>query len=130
MEENYNSVGLYENLESLGEEVANRGVADVQDSKMAEILNSMNQVLHMMVDSQRVQEQMLAAVIKNGEKLEEILSEIRKLPPANGDDRIEQGFVISQGPQRNTAKVCYRCGKAGHIKRNCRTKYSIGANGK
>ena len=36
---------------------------------MAEILDSMNQVLHMMVDSQRVQEEMLAAVIKNGEKL-------------------------------------------------------------
>ena len=118
MEENYNSVGLYENLESLGEEVADRGVADVLDSKMAETLDSMNQVLHMMVDCQRVQEEMLAAVIKNGEKLEEILSVIRQLPPANGDGKIGG----NERPQRNTARVCYRCGKTGHIRKYCCTR--------
>ena len=85
------------------------------DSKMAETLDSMNQVLHMMVDSQRVQEEMLAAVIKNGEKLEEILSFIRQLPPANGNGKIGG----NERPQRNTARVCYRCGKTGHIRKYC-----------
>ena len=121
MEENCNSTGMYENLESLREEVANRaGVAELKDSKIAEILNLMNEALQVLADTLRTQGEMLAALIKNGEKLEQIVSIIRNLPPAHGDTKIEQRDHRGDEAKWKEFKVCYRCRKLGHIRRDCR----------
>ena len=121
MEENCNSTGMYENLESLREEVANRaGVAELKDSKIAEILNLMNEALQVLADTLRTQGEMLAALIKNGEKLEQIVSIIRNLPPVHGDTKIEQRDHRGDEAKWKEFKVCYRCRKLGHIRRDCR----------
>ena len=127
MEENCNLTGMYENLESLREEVANRaGVAELKDSKIAEILNLMNEALQALADTLRTQGEMLAALIKNGEKLKQIVSIIRKvsiirnLPPVHGDTKIEQRDHRGDEAKWKEFKVCYRCRKLGHIRRDCR----------
>ena len=121
MERSYNSTGMYENLESLGEEVARReGVAELKDSKIDEILDSMNEAVQVMVDTLRAQEEMLAVLVKNGEKLEQIVSIIRKFPPTHGEAKIRQNDNISEEPKWKESRVCFRCRKPGHIRRDCR----------
>ena len=122
MDKSYNSTGMYENLESLGEEFAKReSVAELKDSKIVEILDSMNEAVQVMVDTLRAQEEMLAVLVKNGEKLEQIVSIIRKLPPTHGDAKIKQSDMMSKEPKWKESRVCYRCWKPGHIRRDCRT---------
>ena len=121
MEESYNSTGMYENLESLGEEAAKReSVSELKDSKIAGILHSMSEAVQVMVDTLRVQEEMLSVLVKNGERLEQIVSIIRKLPPTHGDAKIRQRDIVSEEPKWKESKVCYRCRKPGHIRRDCR----------
>ena len=121
MDKSYDSTGMYENLESLREEVEKRGVAELKDSKIAEILDSMNEAVQVMVDTLRAQEEMIAVLVKNGEKLEQIVSIIRKLPPTHGDAKIKPSDILSEEPKWTESRVCYRCWKPGHIRRDCRT---------
>ena len=64
------SVGVYENIESLGEELRQQD----SDSMMLGIRDSVNEVLAVMVTNVRLQEEILAAVVKNGERMEQIAS--------------------------------------------------------
>ena len=58
-----NSDGVYENLESLGEEIAmQNGIAKLKDSMTSEIRKSMNEVVAVLVGSLKVQEDILAAL--------------------------------------------------------------------
>ena len=125
MAEGNNSVGVYENIESLGEEVRQQdSVSDLKDSITLGIRDTVNEVLAVMVTNVRLQEEILAAVVKNGERMEQIASLIQKQSPAQCNTLAlnkHNGAENSHGPVSNRIKVCHKCLRPGHIRRECRS---------
>ena len=125
MAERNNSVGVYENIESLGEEVRQQdSVADLKDSIMLGIRDSVNEVLAVMVTNVRLQEEILAAVVKNGERMEQIASLVQKQSSAQCNtlaSNKQNGAENSYGPVSNRNKFCHNCMRPGHIRRECRS---------
>ena len=121
-----NSDGVYENMESLGEEIAmQNGIAKLKDSMTSEIRKSMNEVVAVLVDNLRVQEDVLAALTKNKENMEQIISIMEKLSSADRVTKNEEKGSENQGRPKGMGVVqCFRCGKFGHIRRNCKKKFN------
>ena len=121
-----NSDGVYENMDSLGEEIAmQNGIAKLKDSMTSEIRKSMNEVVAVLVDNLRVQEDVLAALTKNKENMEQIISIMEKLSSADRDTKNEQKDSENKGWPKGMGVVqCFRCGKFGHIRRNCKKKFN------
>ena len=123
MAERNNSVGVYENIESLGEEVRQQdSVSDLKDSITLGIRDTVNEVLAVMVTNVRLQEEILAAVVKNGERMEQIASLIERQSSGQCDTMIlnehaDAGNEVKPGNRRPV--ICYRCGKPGHIRKQC-----------
>ena len=120
-----NSDGVYENMESLGEEIAmQNGIAKLKDSMTSEIRKSMNEVVAVLADNLRVQEDVLAALTKNKENMEQIISIMEKLSSADRDTKNEQKGSENKGRPKGMGVVqCFRCGKFGHIRRECKKKF-------
>jgi len=120
-----NSDVVYENMESLGEEIAmQNGIAKLKDSMTSDIRKSMNEVVAVLVSSLRVQEDILAALNKNKENMEQIISMMEKLPSADRDTKNQQkGFENKGRPKWMGVVQCFRCGKFGHIRRECKKKF-------
>ena len=112
---------VYENIESLGEgNMVRDGAVDVKDSILSEIRQASTEVIELMVDSVRVQEEILKALTQNGEKLAQIITITNQIQMAQENAR--NGFTTPEsvpGLRVGKPSMCYKCRRLGHIRRYC-----------
>ena len=121
--EGENSDRIYENIESLGEVDSMRDSAvNEKDSILSEVRQTANEVVELMVESVRVQKEILRALHKNGERLDHIISINRNIPTGQDDNIITTPEIIAN-PKKSHRVMCHKCKRIGHIKKECPLKY-------
>ena len=121
--EGENSDRIYENIESSGEVDSMRDSAvNEKDSILSEVRQTANEVVELMVESVRVQKEILRALHKNGERLDHIISINRNIPTGQDDNIITTPEIIAN-PKKSHRVMCHKCKRIGHIKKECPLKY-------
>ena len=112
---------VYENIESLEEgNMVRDGAVDVKDSILSEVRQASTEVIELMVDSVRVQEEILKAITQNGEKLAQIITISNRIQMAQESTR--NGVTtpeIVPALRVGQPSMCYKCKRLGHIRRYC-----------
>jgi len=112
---------VYENIESLGEEnMVRDGAVDVKDSILSEIRQASTEVIELMADSVKVQEEILKAITQNGEKLAQIITITNQIQMAQESTR--NGVTAQEsvpGLRVGRPSLCYKCQRFGHIRKYC-----------
>ena len=125
---------VYENMESLGEELAAQGAAATftKDSiaecgmKMCELkdvlsenLEAQRQILEVMVDQQEKLDQIVALIQKQSEPL--VRTRVNGVTTATRNHQQAPESSKSQATLHGRVdnRMCYRCRRLGHIRRNC-----------
>ena len=116
---------VYENIESLGEVDSIRNSAvNEKDSILSEVRQTANEVVELMVESVRVQKEILRALHRNGERLDHIIS-ITGSNLTGKDSNMNKvtSPEIVANPKKSDRVMCYRCRRIGHIRKECPFKY-------
>ena len=112
---------VYENIESLGEGgMVRDGAVDVKDSILSEIRQASTEVIELLVDSVKVQKEILKAITQNGEKLAQIITITNQIQMAQESNR--NGVTapeIVPGLRVGRPLLCYKCQRIGHIRKYC-----------
>ena len=121
--EGENSDRIYENIESLGEVDSMRDSAvNEKDSILSEVRQTANEVVELMVESVRVQKEILRALHRNGERLDHIISITGSIPTGQDNNIITSPEIIAN-PKKSHRVMCHKCKRIGHIKKECPLKY-------
>ena len=125
---------VYENMESLGEELAAQGAAAilVKDS-IEEFRMEVREIRDILSESLKAQREIFKIIVDQQKKLDQIVASIQK----QSEPLVKTGVVGNKAVTRNHPQVpessksradlhgrvdnriCYGCGRSGHIRRNC-----------
>ena len=120
--EGENSDQVYENIESLGDlDTFGEGAMNEKDSILSEVRQTAGEVIDLMVESVRVQKEILRVLHKNGERLDNIISITGKIPMGRDNNLMTYPETVA-GPGNRGRRRCYNCRRIGHIWNECPLK--------
>ena len=116
---------IYENIDSLGEvDTVREGAVNEEDSILSEVRQTANEVVELMVESVRVQKEILRALHRNGERLDHIISITgNNLTGKDSNMNKVTSPEIVANPKKSDRVMCHRCRRIGHIRKECPFKY-------
>ena len=117
--EGENSDQVYENIESLGDlDTFGEGAMNEKDSILSEVRQTAGEVIELMVESVRVQKEILRVLHRNGERLDHIISITGRIPMGQDNNILTSPEIIAN-PKKGDRVRCYKCERIGHIRRYC-----------